>query len=539
MAKLKINFNSIKSENNAFLLVIFFLHFKFTCLDQLKQSMFRPWVNDIRMLHNAEYDTYFDDRGPLCESKSMEEILTALRSGAFARGLHMYSMQLPPFYSKRDKLWVKDKRRYFIAGWASIARMCLSGDVPLHERSFYEMMCIDYPLHMFFDFDLAIDPSDTERKKTVPLAIVEMIRCISIVFQREHEANPDDPFYAGVDFEKNVTYHITTSNREDKQSSHLIIRLPGNRMFNNFNDIRRIVRAAIEESVNSYPSPEDSPLKIVVVGPNNMKKGKPIERTIKNIIDDSIFNINRNFRFLNCLKACLPSEVGKKKVLVARCKHHPPCHYSLETCSNPENATPLDDYDVFYSNCASYVPLDPETARPVDLLIGRYKREYGDDAGECDKSLLLASTQGKLKTPSTSLPLQLSIRDYSNASTKAKLISELISAVEAQVMSKAKFQRGDGPDGFLFSLETLYCPYVDRNHRHNHSMISVLLGYPRPILFYKCHDEITCKESATGVKQNKIVEPLYDAIWDKFLIVYEEFLLAHQFDCQLELTTNE
>lgn len=514
--------------------------------------MFRPSVDDINKLDEETYNAYFNANPPWCQSKNMDIILDKLKSGEFSKGLRMISRQLAPFYSHTENAWITDKRRYMIVGWATIARMCVSNDIPPHERSFYEMMCFGSPCHMFFDFDLDIQPMQNETK-TVPLAIVEMVQCMAIVFENERQANPNDPFYQNIDFEKNVTYHITTSNREDKQSSHLIIRLPDNKMFNNFNDIRRIVRAAIDVSVSRYPSAEDSPLKIVRIGPNNMKKHKPIERTIENIIDDSIFNRNRNFRFYKCRKACHPEEVGKKMVLVERCDHHPPCHYTLETCARPDDRIIIDKYDIFYSNCATYVPLDPVTARPIVPFIGRYKREYGDEEDECDQTIIsqkkadLARARAQAKAISVDeegaersnskfafIPTNVTISDFS--ATK-KLVSALEVAIGLQLMCKAKFESGEGTgqDGFLFSLDSKYCPYVERNHTHNHMMVSVLIKYPRPILFYKCHNELLCKEAATGVKQNKVVEPLYDAIWDEVTPAIEAFLLHSSYDCKISI----
>lgn len=513
------------------------------------RDIFKLTCNDFNKISSDVHRIYFDTDKIDFFHTQQEAIDFIERSGI--KGLKMFNHEYVPFdvIENGETVEKKGTRKFFVCSWQKYFNYVR--DIPnQNNRSCYEMICYE-PCHIYLDadYDLTDFTKENNPTKSVATAIVEFMECFRIFCETRQIEDPDDEFWQ-FSFD-DVRLMTGISDTEIKQSRHVIIVLPNGRMFHNFNHVKRVVNDVVQLSIERHLNDVtvdaaggklcNSPLMFNTMVLN--RKTHQREATVASFFDKSVYTKYRNMRSLYNQKSC---HVGETKgVLLPKCVHFIECSYEKPHCDIEFEEIPpeelMTELEVFIGNCATFIPLDKETCKPMELLIGKYKSAVGDEKDEISKAGIKQFMQ---PNPNNNSGIGDSITPfiYKPVTCGLQAVFDAYQSYLARQMgTRIEMVPGSGSitGCALFSTRSKDCPYKGSSHENTHMQMSVVIGYPLPRVYYKCLvdqcksklglDPKTNKVGLIKIQQNEQLE-LYESIWAPITKIIEKFMLERQFN---------
>lgn len=486
-------------------------------------------------------------------------------------------LELSPWMLITAKEVPNGKRLYRYSSWRKEYKLTQT----LDSNHDYEIIVNNRPCHAYFDLEAMRTEDNLNNQKTIENAFEELKRCLHLVYEEYRSKN-----VKGWDFDwDDVRYVKLVSSYPNKDSWHVILHLPNDRMFNNNVQMGSFIAKCVNYSISKHGW-TSCPFFATTTISHNIHGVKQIDK--KPIFDTGVYTKNRIFR------KPYHSKKGKDTVLAIHVDGQPilkrHCTESMFMAASvtfvprdkltglPLTATvdvipeEMPSYRKFMRKHVFVVEMlerqgkerDIDSAhldedvelfrriqienRPVldQLAIERngskdemyHKSKHVNDKainqkrklskrpyGECE--LMFSGTCGSNSRASSTT---LTITDASNSGIDnvfVKLTDAVKIAITTQTNIPCYLVRSSPHGTITLQASTpknVICPYKGATHEHNHTWFSVWLSYPLPTIYHRCYSPVCADQQTCKGDMKKLV--IDTEIFSEVIRLTEEFYLT-------------
>jgi len=432
-------------------------------------------------------------------------------------GLIMYSSELPSWVDKKSGREFTGLRKFAVTTPSRIAHEIINKNSS--SSHWYEMIPLK-PCHLFMDFDKDLGAVGSDMT-TMQESIDEMFRLILKTCTEN-----SDKKLPGWDFDPlQIKYCRLDANKPGKKdSSHFVLRLPGNRMFRDVLQLKSFIARCLEIGL-SEKNYENNKLYVDLQ-----------DKGYCSVCDITVYTPYRNWRMAGCCKAkpgavpLFPENIKESRQLT------PGVIFA--------NSPTMIEYDPANDCWVTPVLLDSPKCEFVKK--NKRKRTHVDDSMKIEPICVSASATYSLSA-SLSRPVsylmaspvlsQNTIINTDKSIPPARMadlimFEKLAAAITKQLATPYPFTiaTADANHATLKCKNYHTCPNLHHSssgdHKSNHVSVVISVAFPRPEIKFFCLDE-ECKKIAQTKDIDWTLQPDPRIFEDVFLKYDNYFKTLH------------
>lgn len=432
----------------------------------------------------------------------------------------MFSWELKPyliFNAAKNEMTVKKGQRHFTF-MSYRAMFMLIKSVAPDQRHYYERVHNGWPCNFFVDLDFELKHV---KSGSIDLEKVQdfLWHCCKLVLE-DLRINKIEGFNFDVG---KIWWSVLYGNRPGKQSRHLLMHLPENKMFRNYEDCYIFYNLVIEKSKKIFPNIEDNILFYLDADTTD-------EYKVWNcIVDNSVYSKDRDMRMIGNVKNQLDG-VEKNGYLYPKCRHDENISCVDAKCSYRVNhnfsaSEFLENMICFLPRGENGKPIEPEllklnivstTLEKIfqDYNIKKIKRSNNNEDDPISNFKRTKVNEKKIQQENEVSETFKNIQREDIFGRKKKIFYEISKLIQKQLGVYCEVSRGgkfdSDPVTAFISTHCSVCPYIlklknEIKHKSNHIGLIVSLDFPLPLIKITCTDELCSvylkKADANGRKE--------------------------------------